>query len=751
MWERSGRVPERAVVWVRSVLGLAAVLSLLLPATGSAKSKRSAAAVKAPDPQGFTIQVSEHEGASGAGWPFTAGVPLPMGWIADINDLEVRNDKRSLPMQARALSRWPDGSLRWVLLDWQSELHPHGAHVFEVRRGVSTAPPTPMKVEDLPDRVDIDTGAIELSIPKNKAALIVDVRRRGRALLNGPITNFFVIDGKRLTPQAPTRVRVIDSGPLRARVEMRGQIGNGFVYVVRIDAYANQPFVRILHTFENHASAPYTAVQQVSVDVPLELSAKATYSVGRDAAAPLSDVMPEAPLDLYQEDNEVFYQGAARDSGHLAGWFDLHDTTRGVALVARYFWQEYPQSVRLRRSGLTYNLWAPQAKIPAKVGMGAAKTHEMLLYFHAETAPTPSLLEGLRAPTIGHAEAQWIVRSGALRNGIAPSEATKTFLSELGAGYDRYRQHADRESWDDLGQVRCPKDGAPNPNERRRQGFYGMLNWGDWNYPGYHDDTKGCDAWGNLEYDLTQTLALAYAATGEARYLDAMTASARHFGDVDHIYFQRQRPNWVGMNHPKNPLHFSFELGGVDLGHTWNEGLLSYYAMTGDERAFDAARGIADYLVEREHRPLLKGNPRQFGWPQIALVAMYEMTGDEHYRAAARGYAQRGMKVHKPERGKDWKLGVLAEALAYTHSVTNDRAIADWLTRYSESVSAYPGENDPRFLPALAYVGRATGKTRIRDVATSAVPNLKFGTWGKPWTIAGRVGFAILSEAAKGK
>src|SRR5947207_15629058 len=122
-----------------------------------------------------------------------------------------------------------------------------------------------------------------------------------------------------------------------------------------------------------------------------------------------------------------------------------------------------------------------------------------------------------------------------------------------------------------------------------------------------------------------------------------MVAAARHFIDVDTIHYHRERPAWVGMNHPKNPLHFAFELGGVDLGHTWTEGLLSYYYLTGDTRSLDAARGIADYLVRRLHASvLLISNPRQFGWPQIALVATYEATGDERYKTAAIDYARRG-------------------------------------------------------------------------------------------------------------
>jgi hypothetical protein len=719
------------------------------PRSSSAKTQPSISATKKHDePSVFTITVSEHAGATGGVWPFAAGVPLPRGWVAEPSRLDLRDGKRALPVQARVLSRWSDGSPRWVLLDWQSELRAHGTQTFQVQRGTAAAAVSRVKTEELGDRIEVDTGALQFSVPKTRGALLQDVRLAGRPLLSGPVASFFVVDGKRSAAIA-TSARVIENGPLRVRIEVRGSAGKAFDYVARIDAYANQPYVRILHSFENHSPERYTAVQQIGIDVPLSLSGTIEYRAGRDGGPALEGRVREAPVDIYQEDNQGFHHGPAKGEGRLAGWVDLHDGARGVALVARYLWQEYPQSVQLRATGLTYNLWAPQAPVPAKVGMGAAKTHELVLHFHDAGRQPASLLEGLSAPVFGHVDAEWTVRSAALRNGVAPRPATKAFLSELGAGYARYVQHADREAWDDSGTVSCNTSPAHGPGERRRQGFYGMFNWGDWNFPGYHDDTKGCDAWGNLEYDMTQVLALAYAATGEWRYLDGMTAAARHFTDVDRIHYARERPAWVGMNHPKNPLHFAFELGGVDLGHTWTEGLLSYYAFTGDDRALDAARGIATYLIGRLRQGVLKGNPRQWGWPQIALVGVYEMTGDQRYRSAALEYARRGMKLHPPEATKDWKLGVLAEALGYTHSVTGDRGIADWLSRYAATVAAYPGTPDPRFLPAVAYVGRSASKPQYEQLATKAVPSLKFGNWGKPFTIAGRLGFAILAQSAE--
>ena len=46
------------------------------------------------------------------------------------------------------------------------------------------------------------------------------------------------------------------------------------------------------------------------------------------------------------------------------------------------------------------------------------------------------------------------------------------------------------------------------------------------NFRGYQDTVKGTDSWGNLEYDTTEVLALAYATSGDPRLFDAMVAAA---------------------------------------------------------------------------------------------------------------------------------------------------------------------------------------------------------------------------------
>jgi hypothetical protein len=710
---------------------------------------RHARAAPQARPAGAMIQVQEHLGLSRSRWPVTVGVPFAAGTLREPSALSLHQASASgasVPLQARVLSRWPDGSIRWALLDWNTDLAARQQRSFVVGRASGAtaprraAPAVAVKLHDRPDRIEVDTGPLQFAVPKQSFAVLSDVRIDGQRVDTGPASTFLSLGERRFIGKPPSKVNVIDAGPQRVRIELRGEYSAEFGYIIRIDAFAGQPFVRLLHTFEQHGPQPYTAVSQIGFALPLALEGAQAYRVGQAAGGVWQGTLPSGGVVVFQEDNEVVHVQGVRQAGRAAGWANVHDATHGVAVAGRFFWQEYPQSFHLRPSGITYNLWAPEA-LPAKVGMGTAKTHELAVLFHARQPPGADVLRAISEPLVARVDPNWMVGSGALPNSLAPNAATASFLRDLESSYRRYEEHADSERWDDSGQVFC----ADPARERPRRGFYGMLNWGDWNFPGYHDGTKGCDAWGNLEYDLTQVLALGYAATGQRAFWEGMIAAGRHFMDVDRIHYQDAHPNWVGMNHPKNPLHFSFELGGVDLGHTWTEGLLSYYYLTGDERGLDAAQGIAKYLVARLASGAQRGNPRQWGWPQIALVAAYEATANEQYRSAALQYARRGMAIYSPDDVAHWKMGILAEGLSYTHAATRDPAIRTWLERYARAVTASGQSPDPRLVPAVAYVGRLTANPAYLRFAEAAVARLRFGSWGKPVTLAGRLGFRVLS------
>lgn len=696
-------------------------------------------------PAALTVTVREPLGLSRSSWPVTTGIPFPAGMVTDVSQLVAYDDTDTpRPVQSRVLSQWADGSVRWALLDWRADMAPRQERQYRIAAGPSLPSDRGLRVYDLDDRVDVDAGPLQFSVPKNRSGWLQQVRLAGLQMLSAPVVSFLDIGGRRVEALPPTSVTVVDSGPLRARIELRGHYATALDYVLRIEAYANKPFVRVLHTLEQRSSDPYTYVRRITAVVPTALRGLSWYRAGQENGPQFAGRLTARGFALVQEDNDTLRVGGVRRAARAAGWVDLGDETHGVALGARFFWQQYPQSFDLGLAGITYNLWAAEQE-PAAVGMGSAKTHELVLHFHGRK-PRPQLdMIALSEPVLAWVDPNWTVASGALRNSTASSPTVQPFLDALGTAYRRYQEEAASERWDDSGQVQC----SEATRERPRQGLFGMFNWGDWNHLGYHSTKNGCEAWGNLDYDLTQVLALAYAATGDRAYHEGMTAAARHFMDVDIIHYQHEHPEWVGMSHPGKPLHFSFEPKGVDLGSAWTEGLLTFYYLTGDERSLEAARGIADYLVARAHGPL-PSSPRRLGWPQVALVAMYEATGELKYRSAAETYASKAIATYAPGKVDDWRLGVLAEGLAYTHSVTYDAGIWNWLYRFAGAVNSRHAGVDPRLFPAWAYVGKLRPRPDYVRDAGIALSQRRFGSWGKPFTIRGRVGFAVHAQNVPG-
>lgn len=680
------------------------------------------------------------------GWPISFGVPFPVGALPGGEGLELqgRVGAGSIPIQARALSHWPDGSVRWALVDAQVDLSAQAPRAFRIVPGASAPPAIALAVSESDAAVSVDTGVLHFTIPKDRFALLEEVRLRGEPIGVGPVSAFMSIEARHHAAGPPESVRILDRGPLRARIELRGVYGGEFSYVARIDAFAGASFVRVLLSFEQRGTRTYSNVRQIGVDIPFlvdEDGATWAYRAGREEKEPLSGDLGEATVVLWQEDHLSLRRDGSQEEGRSAGWVDVHDGTRGIALAGRFVWEEYPKSFHIDRGRVRYNLWAPEAP-PASIGMGAAKTHEFVLSFSGRARPTAEDVGTMAEPVIARLEPDWIVASGALTNGLRSSAATQAFLAEMRAGFDRYREGIASGMWDETTSLNCDEVAGACP----RQGFYGMLNWGDWNFPWYRDLVNGCETWGNLEYDLTQVLALGFAATGDRELHRVMTAAARHFMDVDRIHTEGSPCDCFGMTHPRVARHFSFELGQPDLGFAWTEGLVSYFFLTGDERALDAVRGIADFLVRRRPQDGESLRPRQYGWPMIALVSAYEATGDLRYKKAARHYARHAMRAYPPSSGRDVGVGTLADGLAYVHALLQNRSVRRWLLMHAASVmSAPPGVADPRYFPAVAYVARLTDNAEYRAAAADAARRQGFDAWGKPFTLAGRIGFRILS------
>jgi len=716
------------------------VVGLLLAA---ALLGASAAPAAASD-LAVALVLEEAAGVARHAFPATASVPLPRGRLARPEAVWLAGPGGEPEvLQTRALERWGDGSVRWLLLDFLADVPAHGHVTYTLHGGAPPRAPRGPRVRLATERGGhtLETGVLRARIDDRGTTLIAALAA-GPARLPAPIALPALATGDGRPTALPAHVTVETAGPVRTELRLAGRYADQLAYEIRIAAFAGQPFLRIQHTLTNLADPHFTAVRALTFAVPGRFTAAA---VGIDGhTRPLDDLAH--PRALRQRDATPALLDGEPVGRHGDGWARGSGEGAVVTLVSRYFWEEYPQALAAARDALRLELFAGD-ETPVAFGSGAAKTHELWIALEpaAHATAADDLAAALRAPLVALPPAEWIVASRALPQALAPgAPGASDFLARLTAATRRYLAGARTERWDDGPPVPCDERSSAHP----RVGFYGALNWGDWNFPGYRSKTEGCDAWGNLEYDLPQVFGLAWAATGNRLFYDAFVPAVRHYRDVDIVHHWAEHPEWVGMNHPHKALHFALDTPNtIDLGHTWVEGLLTHWRLTGEVRSLEAARGIADALVHLEDKA---GNPRQLGWPLIALTATYDATGERRYLEAAHGYADRALALLAPTpTAGDWKMGILADGLAYTWAASGDERLRRWLVHYADALLAAPERaRDPRYALPLGYLAMRTGNAQYARTALAVAHDLTIGTWGKPLAVAGRTGFRLLAPLA---
>lgn len=607
-----------------------------------------------------TLWVAEPAGVARIGWPVTSGVPFAAGALLDPKDLTLWNDEGgAVPLQTDVLTRWPDGSVRWLLVDFQTDLAAKQRRRFRLRPtiGARVAPVgSTLRVSTDAGRAVIDTGPLRIELSAEHFDLLgavwLDRNRDGKFTPDERVTRgggLFVrdLEGRRYgSGAAPAEMVVEESGPLRVCVRVTGRHasteGALFSYIVRLHAYRGQPYVRVFHTFANDAQeAVMTGIKELGVTLKLAPEA------GANPMAMLGG-RPAGESGLFQRD-ENHYTVSGRDAGSRApGWAMETGATAGFALGVREFWQQWPKSIDARDGEVALGL-CPELPAGLYDGkplveenklyyalrrgahtfkVGVAKTHELWAQFFAAPARPEAMADFSRAaeePLLVTCEPDYACGTGAA--GVFPRADAKRF-----SGYDSWFERA--------------LDGHLKRRDQVRE--YGMLNYGDW----YGEREVN---WGNLEYDLQRGMFIQYLRTGDRRFFLRGAQAARHHIDVDVVHATNPLlknpwglPPKVGeiwlhsLNHTGGyyanaplPVDRTYQMGhSSNYGHVWVSGDLDYYCLTGDRRAREVALQVADMMASTMTAKV-GTHIRTLGWPTILVLSAYEATGDKRYLEAA--------------------------------------------------------------------------------------------------------------------
>lgn len=202
--------------------------------------------------------------------PVTVGIPLPSGLLLDENTLRIQTQAGAdVPAQFQVTSRWPGGSIRWVLCDFIADLTGVGG-VGKYRLnigGTGNATGTSLTVVNGASDVAVNTGTLRFSVNKTSFKLLnsVMIDRDNDTQVDDECLNTAAMKGVVITDgvteylsgnSAPTRVAVEQSGPIRATIVVEGEHRDNLSnrklsYVCRLTAWNGQSHVKVQYSLKN--------------------------------------------------------------------------------------------------------------------------------------------------------------------------------------------------------------------------------------------------------------------------------------------------------------------------------------------------------------------------------------------------------------------------------------------------------------------------------------------------------------------
>lgn len=403
---------------------------------------------------------------------------------------------------------------------------------------------------------------------------------------------------------------------------------------------------------------------------------------------------------VYQNKNSIESVQKAK------GWIDLSDSSKGIAIGIKNFFQEYPKELQIdpKTGTVTGYIWPSDidpmsfkrkntkedGDMLDNFAQGVAKTTEFIYYFHNKTTGNEidNVMDySLKSP-VAHASSEWYTGSKVYGNMAPFSQKHSEYENALQYKYDWWIYNQNWEAW------------------------YGMFDYGDGK--AYYIKGKWY-MWNNNEPTIDFMLWTNFMRTGKAEYYYAAQNMSKHTMDVDNIHWPKKRKfvgdnndaidywnyedeeastPYLGIGRRHGDEHWSALLSA----HVWVQGWIASYYITGDERALEIAKMTGDTYINRiwgDHD--LRG--RRLYLSILNLVEIYDATKLEKYKKELDERIQILLALQKEQGGNllldryGYSQNYVAQGLYKYWQLTNDKSVKKALVDHARWVKDVPPLN----------------------------------------------------------
>lgn len=627
-----------------------------------------------------TWKVYVDEILEGPAWPARVSVPLCRGSGEPSGFSVVRPDGSVVPAQWRALVSWPDGSPRWVQLDFYA--NSPGRYLVE-QSAASSPVDSPVRLTRPEEgRFVVSIGRLEVVVAPASGQPVERIRWKGHPVKNAADRwDFFAVDTSgrpyELAANSVRNLRVECDGPLRFQVawetELRDSAGQALLaarfrveFLAGVEGFTLQ--YQFFHTLPRH---DFLHLGSMYAEFPFEplanggcaLAVQPSHGLlGATRIARLTEPL-RVRLDRthgvpYVEDLDsladetaypYFLEAHARNVGET---FALVGSEAAVAWAMEDLACHRPKEIVARPGELLIDLW-PEWAGPLTLPQGRSCSQRFGFAF-----ADPSEIESVLQRSVSTPSTLCI------RPAVAWLDATDS--TNAGLTWDQQRLFSAETPGGELfsGLLSSAASALHTVGEMFHYGdtpghdysvtYTSVVRYGDpssasgqvpfneaaYAYSGLVPRQNLEPAWMNNEYDVIYCLALESLRTRSAAALRKLRAAARHQIEVDFVHYS---DHW--QHHRGTPCHtYGHVLHSTAYpSHQWTQGLYYYYCLAGDDDVPEVVRAICDFNIRWFERPELQfahGFNRELGWGALALVFGYELTGDDAYREASRSILQ---------------------------------------------------------------------------------------------------------------
>jgi len=710
--------------------------------------------------------------AGAAAWPARVSVPLPRGEGQPAGFAVRGPDRRLAPAQARTLVNWPDGSPRWVQLDFQARAA--GPHTVVAEPGAAPVH-LPIGVARNAAAFVVSVGRLQVTIEPQAAAPVSRVLWHGREVAGPGDFAFRVVeeDGGifQTAARAAHDVKVEADGPQRFQLswetEHRDEAGHRLLDVrFRVEFLAGVEGFTLSYQFLHRLPGrDVIRLQSIATDFRLPafgdgqgvLVQKTHGLTGLPRVARIRHPVPilvdttqgspyvKSLADIEDAVSYPYFLSCVHGVGDVLA---LENGSAAVVMALHDLANLRPKTVTLQPGAIACELW-PQRAGPLTLPQGRSAAHRFSFTFTEPGAPVDALLSAPAAylePATCWLDAADSVAAGAtwdaprLFTGDEPGAGIFDFM--LREGTDRYRIAAGLFDYGDSPQAgysmqyavagHVPRDAAAAPELRLAAAEPSTIP-----HPALTLTQSLTPVWANNEYDAIYALALESLRTRNPGLLRKLRAVARHQLEVDFVHYS---DHW--QHHRGTPCH-TYDHTACSTAypsHQWTQGLYYYYCLTGDDDVPEVVRAICDFNLAYLKRPEVRHQhtfSRELGWAVMAFVFGFELTGEVRYREAAAAAIRELMAIAgtpaeiDPDRpcavpataternlGANFAVNTILMGVCAYHKATQEPWARALILRWTEigfdafSRRATGPKMEALFPESLAYFCELTGQTR---------------------------------------